>query len=448
MSKRQSKSPASKGPSAAIVPVADTEEKMRRLHQAFDPRPLEADQTDLYVNLDEVRGEADIATRLYRPIVYAKQPTVQLLAGHKGSGKSTELRRLRQRLEQGTSKFFTLLVTERDIDPNNVGFAEVLIVLLQRVAAEVELREKIRLKPGYFAERFQQLKDLLFSEVALEKIELPVLLGKVSASIRHSPDARDQLRKLLEPDTSNLLKGANELIDEATDRLKENGYAGLVVLFDSLDHMDDQAQATGLFVRRANEMTGFRCHVVYTMPLSLAYSEQLAQLSMDYGSQPPIVPMTKIHTRPPKRARHEPGYQKFREVIAARLKHAGFTEKDLFASDAVRDTLIEVTGGQPTQLMTFVQDALIADGLPIQSEAIERLVRERRRDYRWLLREDWPVLEAIRQTGAFVADEKTEPIFKRLLDSRAALHYVNHDEWYDLNPLVAQITPPAESVAP
>ncbi len=135
-------------------------------------------------------------------------------------------------------------------------------------------------------------------------------------------------------------------------------------------------------------------------------------------------------------------------MIAARLKHAGFSEQDLFASGAVRDKLIELTGVQPSQLMLFVQSAVVADGIPIREEAIDRLGRERRRDYRWLLREDWPILEAIRQNGAFVPDEKTEPIFKRLLDSRAALHYVNSDEWYDLNPLVAQITPPTESVAP
>ncbi len=309
MSKRQSKSAASKAPVAALVPVQDEEDKKRRLYQAFDPQPLEASQTDLYVNLDDVRGGTEIVTRLFHPIGYARQPTVQLLAGTKGSGKSTELRLLQKRLERGPSKYFTLLVDASDIDPNNVGFAEVLIVLLQRVAEEVELREGIRLKPGYFAERLKQLKDLLFSEVSFEKIELPVLLAKVSTSIRHSPDARDQLRKLLEPDTSNLLIGANELIDEATVQLKSKGYAGLVVLFDSLDRIVDQAQATGLFVRRANEMTGFRCHVVYTMPLSLAYSEQLAQLTINYGGQPHIVPMTKIHTRPPNRTPHEPGYQ-------------------------------------------------------------------------------------------------------------------------------------------
>lgn len=65
---------------------------VQRIYAAFDPSPLKADNGGLYVELDDVRGEADIVKRMSVKIRLADgEPTCQVLAGHKGSGKSTEL---------------------------------------------------------------------------------------------------------------------------------------------------------------------------------------------------------------------------------------------------------------------------------------------------------------------------------------------------------------------
>ena len=68
----------------------------QRVYREFSPEPLPPDrQTDLYVDLDEVRGKMDAVSRLERTIRFAEgKPTCQVLAGHRGSGKSTELLRL------------------------------------------------------------------------------------------------------------------------------------------------------------------------------------------------------------------------------------------------------------------------------------------------------------------------------------------------------------------
>ena len=73
---------------------------VQRIYAAFDPSPLKADNGGLYVELDDVRGEADIVKRTSVKIRLAEgEPTCQVLAGHKGSGKSTELYRLQRELE-------------------------------------------------------------------------------------------------------------------------------------------------------------------------------------------------------------------------------------------------------------------------------------------------------------------------------------------------------------
>ena len=80
-----------------------------RAYKAFDPAPLSAADSNLYVDLEPARGEGDVVNRLAKRIRgSADEPTCQLLAGHHGSGKSTELRRLQGLLERGTPPIFVV----------------------------------------------------------------------------------------------------------------------------------------------------------------------------------------------------------------------------------------------------------------------------------------------------------------------------------------------------
>ena len=80
------------------------------------------------------------------------------------------------------------------------------------------------------------------------------------------------------------------------------------------------------FINRAAQLTAFNCHVLYTMPISLAYSYQENAIKSSYGGHVPVVPMTKIATRPPTKP-HEPGIRKFREIIGA-SSNRGAVEMD------------------------------------------------------------------------------------------------------------------------
>jgi hypothetical protein len=198
-----------------------------------------------------------------------------------------------------------------------------------------------------------------------------------------------------------------------------------------------------LFVNRSAQLTAFTCHVIYTMPLSLAYSHLEQTIKASYGGHVPVVPMTKLTTMPPARKPYASGIAKFREIIAKRLASAGVPSTDVFPSDAVRDELIQLTGGQPTALMTLVREAIIAQGLPISSESLHRTRVAGQREYDRQLRLDhWPIIEEIRATGKYPRRTETEEAFRELVDGRAILQYVNDDEWYDLNPMVADLAPP------
>lgn len=429
----------------------------QRIYAAFDPEPLTAQQMDrLYVDLDSVRGDYDPVERIAKKILLAGgKATCQVLAGHKGSGKSTELRRLQHRLESHVQKMFVVFCeVDEDIDRNDVDFPDLLVAMVRQLAMQIKDRCGIALKPGYFKDRIERLKSLLGSEVQLGDFDLETGLGKIGVIIKGSPDARAQIRKLMEPDAGNLLHAANDVISKAVLELRKQGYHGLAIIVDDLDKMTVRPHADAgcstaeyLFVQRAAQLTAFHCHVVYSMPISLAYSHQQANIRANYGGHVSVIPMTKVASPPPASKPHEPGVARFRDIVDRRLRVASASRGDCFDSDEVLDELIRLSGGQPTELMTLVRESIITDALPIGKDSLARALREGKREYaRQLRAEHQPIIDEVRKTGWFARTEASEPLFRELLESRAILQYVNANEWYGLNPMVEALQSPAPPV--
>jgi predicted AAA+ superfamily ATPase len=66
-----------------------------------------------------VRGNEDTVAQMFKTISYSDKQTNQLFTGHRGCGKSTELLRLKARLEEAG---FCVIYFEVDeyLDPNDL----------------------------------------------------------------------------------------------------------------------------------------------------------------------------------------------------------------------------------------------------------------------------------------------------------------------------------------
>ena len=387
---------------------------IKQIYAAFAPTPLTSGQADLYVDLDAARGDTEIVRRVARKIRLADAATCQVITGHPGSGKSTELFRLQHHLQEADDageRYFVVLVRADDhMDRNDVDFPEVLIAIIRQLATDLRERLKVELQPGYFRDRWERLKDLAFSEVELDGIKLDAGMATLAGTIKHSPDARLEVRKLLEPDTTNWVHAANDVIGTAKQELQKKGYRDLVIVVDDLDkiitrvHPSAECTTTEhLFVHRAAQMTAFECHVVYTLPLELAYSHHEQAIEARYGGELPVIPMTKTATPPPALRAHRKGIDLFREIIANRLKSVDATHADLFHNKSVETSLIKLSGGQPTELMTLIREAIISGDLPIKAAALRRCHEDALRTYQRQLRpEHWPLLLQARTDGRVV----------------------------------------------
>jgi len=421
---------------------------LKKIYRVFDPAPLSGEENGLYVPLDDVRGSSSLVPRLTKTIRLSEKPAFQLLAGHIGSGKSTELRRVQKDLESGPDRFFTIFCEIlEDIDPSDADFPDVLLAIMRQVARESRERLKVELKPGYFKQRFAEFKELLGSEVNLQSLELEGGLAKFTAAIKSSPSTRDLIRKALEPATNSLIGAANDVLSEAVTYVAKKGYAGIVIIVDDLDKLsteergeDSTSVAERLFLTRHAQLTAFNCHTIYTIPLALAYSCKEREIASRYGmTAPPVVAMTKLFKHDGKK--HSPGFEKFRAIIARRIEKAGAEQKDVFASNAVRDKVVRLSGGQPRFLITLIRDALVEGDLPITGETVDKVARKATHSYSRQLREEhWRIIEQVRKTHTLVRTTDNHSLCMDLLANRAILQYLNDRDWYGLNPLLPKRT--------
>lgn len=423
---------------------------LNRFYQACNPsRPLAVSNLEdqrYFINFSAVRG-GDIVQELGRTIalLYPQQPTAQLFTGHVGSGKSTELLRLKAELE---SKGFHVVYfqSDQDLEMGNVEVTNVLMAITRRVSESLETLD-IRLRPSYFERLLSELSQLFQTPVNISEVSFSVGMASVTAEARASTERLSQLQQYLEPRTRSIIEAINEqLLKPAIAQLPSHGKRGLVVIVDNLDRMDtiqkvaNRLQSEYLFVGRGEQLKGLACHVVYTIPLELAFSDELPQLINRFGDRPKVLPMVPVQTR--SGDPYEPGLALLRQMALARafpqlsptqrLEQVG----DMFENAATLDRLCYISGGHMRNLMRLMYGCLLKQDPPFSRQTLEAVIRNERDDLASLIDDhEWQMLMEAVARGRVNSDED----YNKLLRSLYLLEYRAPDErWFGINPVLAE----------
>jgi hypothetical protein len=425
---------------------AETE---KLFYTAFDPDvPSPGTFTQFYVDLDEARG-GEITEPLIRELRRANpaSPVCRLLAGHKGSGKTVELMHMARELEKDGQFTVFHWLAEATIDLAGVDFPDLALGLVSGLAQWLKDSYGIKLEPGYFATLGPRLKDYLKSEVTFDDLDLELGIAKITGHIKQSPNVRAQVRAALDPDSDSLLAALNAVIGEAKEKLKAKGKSpNLVILVDDLDKGGWDRHPAGnmttgefLFDKRHLQLRGLLCHVVYVLPLDLAYQRIAGTIQTRYGN-PQFIPMVQIRTRPPENRDYPRGMEFMRTIIRKRLHFAGIHEDAEAFDPGVMDTLIRASGGEPRQLMHLIREALNYGALPLTARQAELAITSSRKTLRRPLgKEDWAIIQSVATDGLLPRDTASEERVRGLLLNRHLLQYANGDEWFAPSPLLGEL---------
>ncbi|NJL01520.1 MAG: AAA family ATPase [Spirulinaceae cyanobacterium SM2_1_0] len=402
-----------------------------------------------YIDFATVRG-GRVVDGLERAIVRLSpdEPTCQLFTGHIGCGKSTELFRLKARLEQ-QGFHVVYFESSRDLDMADVSISDILLAIARSVSESVE-GVGIRLKAGYFANLFDEIKGFLQTPIELEaEAELSVGIARLTAKTKENPKVREQLRQSLEPRTESILRAINDdILTRANQELKRRGKQGLVAIVDNLDRVAarpvtlKRSLTEYLFIDRGPQLRRLRCHVVYTLPLGLVFSNEYQALKnrLGGGVAPTILPMIPVSDR---QGQHDPrGLALLRQLVLARafpdvsppmrLEAIG----QVFDSLTTLDRLCTVSGGHVRNLLGLLYACLRQADPPIARATLETAIQNYRDDIMLAIEaEEW---QAITQVVArqSISGEKQ---YQALLSSMFVYEYQDEaGRWFGINPVLAE----------
>lgn len=428
------------------------------IYNSFDAdEPLPAEDDARYVDLSKVRGQ-QVAKRLAQQIMNAQKPSHHLLMGHTKCGKTTELNRTAHVLrEQG---YLTVFFDVAEVATRTFEYTMVLLLMAQQVVEELA-KEKIEVNSDHvkkLADFLQEKEVTVGGTKALEgKVSaeaevgaglLASILGKLGFGIElgGSFQRSREITTKIEADTRGFINAIRELIQGACDKMLETEtYKGLVIICDGCDKLaiaatdgsgksHDLQQA--LFVDHASDLRAVPCHVIYTVPLSIAVN-----LGDNWEQSPVFVPAVPVNQLPGIEDDYpRDGRDAMQRVVQCRLNEKETKIEELFADPNLINRLIDVSGGHISDLLLLVREAVLEaqiDGADKVAEIhVNRSIRSRALEYTRLIESSY--LDTLWNIDKFKTAQSNNDFYRAVIFKRLALEYIcGNDNRVDLHPLVA-----------
>ncbi len=387
-----------------------------------------------------VRREDSPVDELVNSLATDDEPSQYLVAGHRGGGKTTELRRLEQKCAQD----YTVVWVDTDtaLDKFNIGHAEVPVLIGMQVVQRLKdvgwkLPQKLE------KELLESLKKITYQDKVTGggELQLPKLFQDLGMLLKVGFQ-RETTRTLeVKPVLGEIINKVNEII-AAAQRDKPK----LLVIVDGLDRKE-YSIAQKMF--SSSLLTDLQCHICYAIPIDLRYSPSFRQtmegftrcLDLSNIAVFKCDEMARPTTNPDRVGRHI-----LMEVVQKRLATLGDAYANLFEPQAM-DLLCEKSGGVLRDLVRLARMACQV-ALSRRVSRIDRSIAEEavREEHRMYMIEDYhfPELETVHRTGKLSSNEFDSPkdgrivICNELLHNKFILGYNDkkYERWFDVNPML------------
>jgi hypothetical protein len=413
----------------------------RQVRAVCDPTaPLSAeDQLKLHEDLSPVQGGAKFE-QIARRIRYAvgSHHTRELVTGHAGSGKSTELLRLATSLRTPAAdgSYFHVVYIDADeyLSPWDLRLPQVILALLAALAQEPRVDLKKTKTATMLVTRLKAITKALGGEVA-KKFDDITGLPALATALRVNQEMSAEFGTAGLRQRESLLELTRDLVTEVRSQLPAD-VVDLAFVIDNLEKIPEQQVAGGgslhetLFVRELPTLD-IPAHLVLTYPISLNYDS--AELMRAFrGSHRTTLPMVAVGQSPRAKTRGDDrvGMDALTRLLGKRVDLSMFQ-----SSDAV-DELVRLSGGCVRDLLRMMGELPIVADAPFDTKAVLTAASEFRNDYTRLLQGKPYVryLPGISDTGT-IPDEMDAMWRRGILLGHVVLEY-NSDVWFDVHPLV------------
>ncbi len=423
-------------------------QSLKELYQALRDKPLDpanAHDAGWYVPYVE-RLAYDPITEICNEIGFNDTQSLYYVTGQRGTGKSTELLRLRSMLQaNGVVVFYVDMLRYLHMsEPTEIS--DFLI------AVSAGLAEQARREHGLMVEGqsyWEKLKNFI-SRLEIEKtslkssLKLPAVEFGVDIAARLKADNafKQRLQDVTRGYTTELVTQVQEFATELVGALRrdyKNPGLQVAVIIDSFEQIRGYygnvkqvyESVVKLFGADGKHLRLPLMHTVITIP------PYLNSIAIGAGEVPVSLP--SVHVRQRRSGESDPrGLSILRDMIYYRTGAA----REIF-TDAILNELAIASGGDIRDFFSLVSNMLVKAGtqqvlkLPLDAE-LARLSKEKLARSlqpiddvatRWLFR--------VRETQQAELDERDKlPELALLFDRNLVIHYQNGENWYGIHPLI------------
>ncbi len=423
------------------------------IFNAFTPAPLvaEDDFRDFYVNVDRQRDRYISRVEALKQILDRENAKI-FFAGHRGSGKSTELNRLKNEIREKT--FIVQFSMVEELNIRDINYIDLIMVTMEQIAEQAEAANLLNPE----SEHLEQIKKWLTKITKVEAKEtgymaevkaglktdrgvLSLVLGlfaEFKAAVKSGSSAKTEYRQRLDRKINILKSYCNILINEVTKNLRINNQ-NLLIILEDMDKIDP-ARTHDLFYNNSGVLAELNARIIFTISIFTLTTHRLAELSNRF--QDVRLPMIKIYEKG-KQKRFKEGIEAIKGIVYQRA------ELSLFAEGVV-EKLILRCGGVLHDLFKMIVtagQAAVQNGEDqISMEFADYAFEQLKIRYRGMLTDEDKkgitpemlydkLMEVSRsQSKTFAIDS----ILIQLMGSLAVLEY-NGEQWFDVHPAVESI---------
>ncbi len=391
-------------------------------------KPVNGRSNPFYVSRPD-----DPVTELAGPLLapFFKPPKF-FFSGHRGCGKSTELRQLASNTAI-QEKYWVVHFTIRDMaDINDLDYRDVLLAVGSQMYKQYK-KEGYKL-PEQLIKELDSWYGKIVTEITpsgsrisgfdIEEGGIDALFAKVGLKMKLKSKTRTELRQILDRNVTGLIQVINDIsiaIESKIGKLP-------LILIDDLDKTSSE-RASNIFIKRVEIMMRPSCSIIYTIPISLYYNTNSWEIHDKTVFLFPITPYAKqIKT---EEVEH-PSILK--NMIYQRMG------KKLIKKDAL-ELIIIMSGGAFREVGSLIRNSIgharRKNHSCIHKEDVQQAAIEIRNQYRRILSSaDLAILRHVQQTHN-IGNSLTQAI--PLLQMSAILEYHNTVSWYDIHPVLNEL---------
>ena len=310
-----------------------------------------------------------------------------LFTGHRGCGKSTELRRIEQKWKE---KYLTIFLdVQEETDINDLEYIDIYLMVIRQVEDTLRKlkitfdKQLLKSVEDWFKEVTKESEQSvalsLDTEASASLVAAPFfakLLFKLKGVIKNSSSQKTIIRETLKKEVTRMKGDINLLFGDGLKKLRTKfpHYKGFLVIVDNLDRCPPEV-SNKLFFDYAEQLKELHCSMIYTVPISVLYSSKGLSNSFD---DPHIVPMVNIYQL--DRNVFPLPYRQDALDAVAKIIEKRVDVNLLFHSRHELMELVKASGGHVRQLMQLTQRAcLTASGrnhTQILAEDVEYAIKQ------------------------------------------------------------------------